>query len=112
MDSYSIKEGSTKIGCAKDGRIKIRTPRDGSVNEGSTKGHNTTIVSTKEGSKKIGNVVGSYPSAVYWMDIFSHLFVVKIVMFEKAKIYEKEAGEVQFKKRYVVKMKVVHKMSV
>ena len=33
-------------------------------------------------------------------------------MFEKAKIYEKEAGEGPFKKRYVVKMKVVHKMSV
>ena len=26
-------------------------------------------------------VVGSNPSTVYWMDIFSHTFVVKIVMF-------------------------------
>ena len=26
-------------------------------------------------------VVGSNPGTVYWMDIFSHIFVVKIVMF-------------------------------
>ena len=33
------------------------------------------------------------PSAGYWMDIFSHLFVVRIVcLFEKTKINEKEAG--------------------
>ena len=28
----------------------------------------------------IPKVVGSNPDTVYWMDIFSHLFVVKIVM--------------------------------
>ena len=27
------------------------------------------------------NVVGSNPSTVYWMDIFSHELAVKIVMF-------------------------------
>ena len=29
----------------------------------------------------VPKVVGSNPSTVHWMDIFSHLFVVKIVMF-------------------------------
>ena len=29
----------------------------------------------------VPKVVGSNPSTIYWMDIFSHLFVVKIVMF-------------------------------
>ena len=28
----------------------------------------------------VPNVVSSNPSIVYWMDIFSHLFVVKIVL--------------------------------
>ena len=30
-------------------------------------------------------VVGSNPGTIYWMDIFSHIFVVKIIMmfFEK-----------------------------
>ena len=29
----------------------------------------------------VQEVVGSNPSTVYWMDIFSHGFVVKIVLF-------------------------------
>ena len=38
-------------------------------------------------------VISSNPGLVYWMDIFSHLFLVKIVMcFKKTKINEKEAG--------------------
>ena len=38
-------------------------------------------------------VVSSNPSTVYWMDIFSHLFVVKIVMCVwKDESNEKEAG--------------------
>ena len=40
-------------------------------------------------------VVGSNPGTVFWMDIFSHLFVVKIVMmfvWKRPKINEKEAG--------------------
>ena len=41
----------------------------------------------------------SNPSTVYWMDIFSHLFVLKFVMlFEKTKINEKEAGVGPLKK--------------
>ena len=47
-------------------------------------------------------VVGSNPSAVYWMDIFSHCFVVKmfIVYLKRPKINEKEAevGPFFFKK--------------
>ena len=44
-------------------------------------------------------VVGSNPSTVYWMDCFSHIFVVYIEMlFEKTKINEKEAGMVHLKK--------------
>ena len=39
------------------------------------------------------------PGAGYWMDIFSHLFVVRIVLFfEKTKISRKEAGVGPFKK--------------
>ena len=34
----------------------------------------------------VPKVVCSNPSAVYWTDIFSHLFVIKMVMFEKTKI--------------------------
>ena len=30
---------------------------------------------------RVPKVVGSNPSAVYWIDIFSNLFVVKFVMF-------------------------------
>ena len=30
---------------------------------------------------RVQEVVGLNPSAVYWMDIFSHIFVIKIVMF-------------------------------
>ena len=42
----------------------------------------------------------SNPSTVYWMDIFSHLFVLKFVMlFEKTKINEKEAGVSPFFKK-------------
>ena len=38
-------------------------------------------------------VVGSNPTTVYWMDIFSHTFVVKIVMFvRKYENKQKEAG--------------------
>ena len=46
--------------------------------------------------------MGSNPGAVYWMDIFSHLFVVKIVMFvrKRPKINEKEAGVGPIKKNY------------
>ena len=42
----------------------------------------------------VRKVVGSNPGAIYWMDIFSRLFVVKIVMFVwgRPKINEKEAG--------------------
>ena len=37
---------------------------------------------------------GSNPSTIYWMDIFSHIFVVKIcnVCLKRLKINEKEAG--------------------
>ena len=35
---------------------------------------------------RVPKVVSSNPSTVYWMDIFSDLFVVKIVMLEKTKI--------------------------
>ena len=42
-------------------------------------------------------VVGMNPCTTYWVDIFSHIFVVKFVMFfEKTKINEKEAGECPF----------------
>ena len=41
-------------------------------------------------------VVSSNPGTVYWMDIFSHLFVVRIVMFEKTKINEKETEDGPF----------------
>ena len=45
------------------------------------------------GGDSCPKVVSSNPSTVYWMDIFSHLFAVKFVMlFEKTKINEKEAG--------------------
>ena len=38
-------------------------------------------------------VVGSNPRTIYWMDIFSHLFVAKIVcLFEKTKIKKKVAN--------------------
>ena len=30
---------------------------------------------------RVPKVLGSNPSTDYWMDIFSHIFVVKIVMF-------------------------------
>ena len=43
-------------------------------------------------------VVGSNPSAVYWKDIFTHLFVdKKNLMFEKTKI--KKAGKANFFKK-------------
>ena len=42
-------------------------------------------------------VAGMNPCTTYWVDIFSHIFVVKFVMFfEKTKINEKEAGECPF----------------
>ena len=45
--------------------------------------------------------MGSNPVAVYWMDIFAHLFVVKIVLFvlKRPKINEKEAGLAHFYKK-------------
>ena len=48
--------------------------------------------------------MGSNPSTIYWMDIFSHIFVVKIcnVCLKRLKINEKEAGVGPFKKRKVV----------
>jgi len=38
--------------------------------------------------------VGSNPGTIYWMDIFSHIFVAKIynVCLKRPKINEKEAG--------------------
>ena len=36
--------------------------------------------------------VGSNPSTVYWMDIFSHLFVVKIALFVWKDEKEAEGG--------------------
>ena len=33
------------------------------------------------GRDLVPKVVGSNPCTVYWMDIFSHIFVVKIVLF-------------------------------
>ena len=47
--------------------------------------------------------MGSNPSTVYWMDIFSHIFVVKIVLFvgKRPKINEKEAGVGPFLKREI-----------
>ena len=33
------------------------------------------------GRAHVLKVVGSNPGTVYWMDIFSHIFVVKIVLF-------------------------------
>ena len=45
--------------------------------------------------------MSSNPGAGYWMDIFSHLFVVRIVTFEQTKINEKEAGVGPFKKKFV-----------
>ena len=41
--------------------------------------------------------MGSNPSSVYWMNIISHIFVVKIKsLFEKTEINEKEAGDGPF----------------
>ena len=42
----------------------------------------------------VPKVVGSNPGTVYWMEIFSHIFVVKIcdVCLKRPKINEKEAG--------------------
>ena len=44
----------------------------------------------------VPKVVGSNPSTVYWMDIYSHSFVVKL--FEKTKMNEKRPGRSLFKK--------------
>ena len=40
----------------------------------------------------VPKVVGLNPGAIYWMDIFSHIFVVKIVMMfdEKAENKQKD----------------------
>ena len=42
----------------------------------------------------VPKVVGSNPGTVYWIDIFSHIFVVKIcnVCLKRPKINKKEAG--------------------
>ena len=42
----------------------------------------------------VPKVVGSNPGTVYWMDIFSHIFVVKIcnVRLKKTENKQKEAG--------------------
>ena len=42
----------------------------------------------------VPKVMGSNPGTVYWMEIFSHIFVVKIcnVCLKRPKINEKEAG--------------------
>ena len=54
-----------------------------------------------KGETHVLKFVGLNSSAVYWIDIFSHLFVVKIViaLFEKMKINKKEAGDVPFLKK-------------
>ena len=42
--------------------------------------------SSGHGRRHVPNVVSSNPSTIYWMDIFSHLFVVKLYcLFEKTK---------------------------
>ena len=44
--------------------------------------------------------MGANPSTVYWMDIYLHIFVVKIVMFAwKTEINVKEAGMAHFFKK-------------
>ena len=50
---------------------------------------------------RVTKVVGSNPSAVYWIDIFSHLFVVKIVMVEKTKINKNASFGHFFKKKTI-----------
>ena len=51
------------------------------------------------GRRLMSKVVGSNLSTVYWMDIFSHLFVVGIVMFVwKDENKWKEAEDGPFKK--------------
>ena len=45
--------------------------------------------------------MGSNPSAIFWIDIFSHIFDVKIVLFVgKNENKQKEAGVGPFKKTY------------
>ena len=48
----------------------------------------------------IPKVVGSNPGTLYWMDILSHISVVKIVLFvwKRPKMSKKEAGVGPFKK--------------
>ena len=52
-------------------------------------------------------VVGSNPGTVYWMDIFSHIFVVKIcnVCLKRPKINKKRPGLTHLKnnKKYIYK---------
>ena len=55
------------------------------------------------GGDSVLKVVGSNPGMVYWMDIFSHIFVVKIcnVCLKRPKINEKRPGLVHFlEKKY------------
>jgi len=49
----------------------------------------------------VPKVVGSNPSTVYWMDIFTHLFVVKIctVCLKRPKINKKRPGLAHFLKK-------------
>ena len=45
-------------------------------------------------------VMGLNPSTVHYMDIFSHIFVVKLYcLFEKTKINRKDAGDGPFFKK-------------
>ena len=46
--------------------------------------------------------------ATYTGWTFSHMFVVKIVMFQKTKIKEKEAGDGLFKKTFEMKTGRMH----
>ena len=44
----------------------------------------------------VQEVLGSNPGTVYWMDIFSSLFVVKNCLFEKTENKQKEARDAYF----------------
>ena len=52
------------------------------------------------GGDSCSKVLGSNPSAVYWIDIFSHQFAVKLhrCLFEKTENKLKEAKDGPFKK--------------
>ena len=49
--------------------------------------------------------VSSNPSTVYWVDIFSHIFASKIVMFtEETKVHKKRPSMAHFLINYVLKI--------